>query len=146
MFEFLKRIFGTEKISDSAIVHSSKGEYVNNRLKSGGHGQEALNYMSDHGITYNITKTYPNGVRIGNVPQHKNAIKRSGNNQSWFPKDWNRDKIKKAGQVVAKGKKYADGRVKTAKTQDVYVGIIRTKGKIATIFPLTEQKSRGRKK
>ena len=141
MFKFLKRLFGKEKISERAVEHSVKGDYTKtNRLKSGGHGQEALDYMDEQGIEYNITKTYPNGVRIGNVPAHEKKPKRAGENQSWFPRDWNRQTIKKAGQSVAKGRKYPDGKTKTGKHKNVLVGIKRTNGKIATIFPLSKQK------
>lgn len=146
MFEFLRRLFGKEKISEKAIIHSTKGDYtISNRLKGGGHGQEAIDYMDKNNIKYNITKNYPNGVRIGNVYEHKDAKKRTGSNQSWFPKDWDREKIKKAGQSVAKGKKFPDGTIKCKRTKGVDVGIIRNEGKIATIFPLSKQKRKRRK-
>lgn len=147
MFEFLKRMFGQEPISNSAIIHSSKGNYTNNNnLISGGHGQEAIDYMDKNNIKYNIIKTYPNGVRVGNVPKHKNNIKRTGTNQSWFPKDWTRKDIKKAGQIVAIGGKYFDGKIKHRKTNSVDVGIIRTNGKIVTIFPLNKQENKKKRK
>lgn len=145
MFEFFKRLFGKEKISEKALKHSSLGEYTKtNRLKSGGHGQESLDYMNKNGIKYNITKTYTNGVRIGNVPNHEKPKKRVGNNQSWFPKEWDKQTIKKAGQSVAKGKKYPDGKIKNRYVKGVDIGIIRTNGKIATVFPLSQQKSKKR--
>ena len=76
MLKFVKRIFVGERISVKALTHSSRGEYTQtNRLKSGGHGQEALDYMDRHKIKYNITKTYRNGVRIGNVPHHEKVKK-----------------------------------------------------------------------
>mgnify|MGYP002801228307 CR=1 FL=1 len=147
MFELLRRLFGKEEISEKTVRHSSKGDYTpGGRLKGGGHGQEALDYMDKNGIQYNITKTYPNGVRVGNVPKHEQKRKRTGNNQSWFPRDWDRPTIKKAGQSVAKGKKLPDGKIKTARHKGVDVGIIRTGGKIATIFPMSEQKSNRSKK
>lgn len=147
MFDFLKRLRKKEEISEKAVEHASKGDYTfTNRLKGGGHGQEAIDYMDKNGIEYNITKTYPNGVRIGNVKSHKEKRKRSGQNQSWFPKNWDRKKIKKAGQKIAKGKKYPDGRTKQGRTQGVDVGIKRTNGKVTTIFPLSKQKSKRGKK
>lgn len=147
MFGNLKRWFGKEEISEKAIEHSSKGEYTKSgRMKGGGHGQEAIEYMNKKGIKYKINLTYPNGVRVGNVPCHKNAIKKTGNAQSWFPKDWDRQTIKEAGQSVAKGKRYSDGKIKSGRAKGVDVGIIRTNGKIATIFPLNEQNiKRGKK-
>lgn len=133
--------FAKENISDKTLTHASKGEYTKtNRLKSGGHGQEAIDYMTSTGIDYNITKTYKNGVRIGNVPNHDKKIKRSGNNQSWFPSNWDKTTIKKAGQNVARGRKYPNGMIKTGKYKRVKVGIIRTNGEIGTIFPTNKQK------
>ena len=141
MFNFLKCMFFKEPIPQSAIEHSSKGTYSNtNKLKSGGHGQEAINYMTKNNIEFNINKTYSNGVRVGNVPKHKEKLKRSGNNQSWFPQNWDRSMIKNAGQSVAKGIKLRNGKIKTGTYKKVKIGIIRTNGKIATIFPLNKQK------
>lgn len=136
-------MFGKENITNKTIEHSSIGEYTKtNRLKSGGHGQECIDYMNKNNIEYNITKIYKNGVRVGNVPNHLNKIKRDGGNQSWFPCDWKRDDIKSAGKSVAKGRKYPDGKVKSGKHKNVDVGIIRTKGEVSTIFPLNKQKSK----
>lgn len=96
MLKTIKRLLGYEHIDEKAVEHSSKGEYTTTkRLKSGGHGQEALDYMNKNNIHYNITKTYANGVRIGNVPMHQKVKKRSGSNQSWFPASWNKENIKK---------------------------------------------------
>lgn len=143
MFNFIKKLFKSDKIESDALVHSSFGEYTKtNRLKSGGHGQEALDYMKKNQIPYNISKQYPNGVRIGNVPNHEKVRKRAGDNQSWFPRNWDRKKIEKAGNHVARGKKYPDGSIKSRTYEDVMVGIIRTNGKIATIFPLSNQNKR----
>jgi hypothetical protein len=135
-----------EHISEKVLEHSSKGEYTKtNRLKSGGHGQEAIDYMDKHNIKYNIVKTYKNGVRIGNVPEHDKKIKRTGNNQSWFPKDWDRQEIKKAGQKVSRGKKLEDGKHKTGKYKKVDIVVVRTNGKIATIFPDSKQSVKSKK-
>ena len=54
------------------IAHSNIGEFNNNnRLTKGGHGQANINELDARGITYNIEVTYDNGVRAGNVPDHK---------------------------------------------------------------------------
>ena len=34
--------------------------------------------MERNGIEYNIVKEYPNGVRVGNIPTHKNKFKKTG--------------------------------------------------------------------
>ena len=61
--------------------------------------------MKKNNIEFNIIKEYKNGVRVGNVPRHTTNKKQSGINQSWFPKKWDRRKIKQAGQVVSRGEK-----------------------------------------
>lgn len=33
--------------------------------------------LDKYGIEYNIVKTYPNGVRVGNIPKHKQKIKQT---------------------------------------------------------------------
>ncbi len=141
---FIKWLFGCkENISKDTLNHSSRGSYTKtNRLISGGHGQEALDYMKKSGIKYNIVKEYDNGVRVGNVPNHKNNLKKNGTGQSWFPKSWSREKIKRAGQVVARGKRNPDGITKYGHYSNVNVGIIRTDRKIATIFPASKQLNR----
>ena len=138
---FIKWLFGSkEHISDKALEHSSKGEYQSNgRIKSGGHGQKNINSLKKNNIPYNIEKTYVNGVRVGNVPSHKSPNKRTGDNKSWFPKHWNDGTIKRAGQVVARGKKLKDGETKFGHYGRVNVGIKRTNGKISTIFPTNKQ-------
>lgn len=140
--DLLKWLFSKkEKIENTAIKHSCLGTYnkAKTRLVSGGHGQQAIRYMKRKGIDYNVNKTYSNGVRVGNVTNHKNKLKKTGNNQSWFPKWWNNKTIKRAGQVTALGKKLDNGKIKVGYYGNVKVGIIRTNGKIATIFPLCLQ-------
>ena len=61
-------------VSDFALVHSSEGKYTRPskggklRLVSGGHGQKGMEQLDRYGIKYNIVKTFPNGVRVGNEP------------------------------------------------------------------------------
>lgn len=96
--------------------------------------------MKENNIEFNIIKEYKNGVRVGNVSRHTNNKKQSGLNQSWFPKNWDRRKIKQAGQVVSRGEKKLDGQVKVGYYGNVKVGVIRTNGDVATIFPMNIQK------
>ena len=58
--------------------------------------------MDKNGLKYKIIKTYPNGVRVGYVEDHKDKRKRSGNNQSWFPKNWTQKDMVRAGEHVSK--------------------------------------------
>ena len=140
----LKWIFGKkEYISPQALRHSSLGDYNTvNRMTGGGHGQEAIDYMKRNNIKFNIVKKYDNGVRVGNVPNHKDKRKKTGEGQSWFPASWDRNKIKRAGQVVARGKILPDGSIKYGQYNNVNVGVIRTNSKIATIFPTIKQLTR----
>jgi hypothetical protein len=56
-----------------------------------------MNQLDKYGIKYNIVKAYPNGVRVGNIPNHKTHAKAKGIRQSLFPKSWNNKDIKHAG-------------------------------------------------
>ena len=143
-------------VSDYAFVHSNEGTFgwkdihINGkpakqiRLASGGHGQKGMDLLDKYHISYNVTKTWSNGVRVGNVPDHKLKSKRRNNAQSWFPKSWNAKDIKRAGEHVA-GLKHnrntPDGKPVYGIYKGVRVGVIRTKGRIATIFPDSDQSS-----
>lgn len=147
-------------VSDFALVHSCEGTftYTNkghhiSKLKSGGHGQDGMDLLDKAGIKYNVVKTYSNGVRVGNVPGHKDKRKRTGTGQAWFPKTWSNKDIKRAGEHVAglKGnRRVADGKPIFGTYKGVRVGVMRTHGKIATVFPDTDQSSvvkrKGRRK
>ena len=142
-------------VSDFALKHSSEGTFTYNnktgkisKLKSGGHGQAALDIMDRNGIEYNVTKTFTNGVRVGNVPGHKEPPKRSGSNQSWFPRTWSEKDIRRAGEHVAglpSNRRIKDGQIAYGTYKGVRVGVIRTHGKVATVFPTSSQKLRRRK-
>jgi hypothetical protein len=130
--------------SDFSVVHSNEGKYTHPqkgqiiRLVSGGHGQTGMNELDKYGIKYNIVKTYPNGVRVGNIPNHKDKNKRSGFGQAWFPKEWKSQDIRRAGEHVAglKGnRRVKDGDTIWGMWKGVRVGVKRTNGRIATIFP-----------
>lgn len=142
--------------SQFAVVHSNEGAYTKQqkdnhiRLKSGGHGQTGLKELDKYGIEYHIVKTYPNGVRVGYVPEHKAPMKKRGTNQAWFPKSWTSKDIKHAGEHVAnlKGNKHKQDGIKVSGTwKGVRVGVIRTHGQIGTIFPDSKQprKKKGKK-
>lgn len=110
-----------------------------------------MNELDKYGIKYNIVKTYPNGVRVGNIPSHKQRMKRTGTGQSWFPSSWTSKDIKHAGEHVAnlKGNRHIhmnDGKPVYGMWKGVRVGVIRTNGKIATIFPDSKQPYRVNKK
>lgn len=136
-------------VSDFALVHSDEGKYTKPsrkgdrlRLVSGGHGQTGMEQLNKYGIKYNIEKTYSNGVRVGNIPDHKNPNKRKSMGQTWFPKSWTTKDIRHAGEHVAglKRNRHAqDGKAVYGIYKGVRVGVIRTNGKIATVFPDADQ-------
>ena len=141
-------------VSDFAVVHSQEGRFVKTlvkvggkkqhklRLAAGGHGQSGMDFLDKYGVKYNIVKTYPNGVRVGNIPGHKDKRKQSGTGQSWFPRSWTDKDIKRAGSHVTglKGNRHApDGAIVYGTYRGVRVGVIRTNGKIATVFPDSNQ-------
>lgn len=136
---------GINSIDDIALKHSSVGDFTYNpktgqisRMKGGGHGQSNINFLEENGIEYNIVKEYDNGVRVGNVPKHKTPSKRTGTGQAWFPKNWSDSKIKEAGNYVTNlpdNKNLPDGVIGYGEYDGVRVGIIKTDGKIGTIFP-----------
>ena len=137
--------------SQYSVVHSNEGGYTKPlkgnqiRLKSGGQ-----NELNRYGIKYNIVKTYSNGVRVGNIPSHKNPKKQTVTGQAWFPKNWTSKDIKHAGEHVAnlKSNRHSkDGVAVFGMWKGVRVGVIRTHGQIGTIFPDSKQPtSRGRKR
>ena len=138
-------------VSDFALVHSIEGKYTKPsrkgerlRLISGGHGQSGMNQLDKYGIKYNIEKTYSNGVRVGNIPDHKSPYKRKSMGQTWFPSSWTPKDIRRAGEQVAglKGNRHApDGKAFFGVYKGVRVGVIKTNGKIATVFPDADQSS-----
>lgn len=140
--------------SQYSVVHSNEGTYTKPekgnkiRLKSGGHGQAGMNELDKYGIEYHIVKTYPNGVRVGYIPTHKNPKKAFGIGQSWFPKEWTSKDIKHAGEHVAnlKANRHAkDGIAVYGMWKEVRVGVIRTNRQIATIFPDSKQPNKLKK-
>lgn len=141
---------GSDRIvSDFAVVHSDEGRYTTRKtdglqLVSGGHGQTGMDQLDKYGIEYKIEKTYSNGVRVGYLPDHRNPNKKKSMSQSWFPRSWTPEDIRRAGEHVAglKGNRNAlDGEKVFGVFRGVRVGIIKTKGKIATVFPDSDQSS-----
>lgn len=142
------------RVSNFALVHSSEGAFTRSqvrvngkmeivlRLSNGGHSQRGMNLLDRYHIQYNIVKTYPNGVRVGNIPNHKERNKRSGIGQSWFPKTWTEKDIRHAGEHVAglrKNRRVPSGQTIYGVYKGVRVGVKRTNGKFATVFPDANQ-------
>ncbi|WP_415318625.1 minor capsid protein [Clostridium perfringens] len=156
-------------ISKSALKHSNEGDFTNPKnpkkqpigtFKGGGHRESNIKILDKYNVEYNIVEEYSNGVRLGNVPTHKEKKKKIGKNQSWFPPDWNENDIRKAGEYVANLKnknkyileeiKYNDVPVvlyKYANYNDVTVCICYncSERTIKTVFPDGEQRLLKRK-
>ena len=112
------------------------------RLKSGGHDEKGIQLLKKYHVEYNIIKTYPNGVRIGNIPNHKDPLKRKGTNQAWFLKTWTSKDIRRAGEHVAslkENKKIGNGTTMFGNYKGVRVGVKKTNGSISTVFPDSNQ-------
>ena len=126
-------------VSQDRLQHSVLGEFNSKgRLINGGHGQANIDFLNQNNIKYNIVKVYDNGVRVGNIPSHKNKFKRTGTGQAWFPESWTEIDIKNAGEYVAnipENVNVPDGTWVFGEYNGVRVGIIKNNGKIGTIIP-----------
>ena len=103
-----------------------------------------MDLLDKYGIEYHVVKTYPNGVRVGYIPRHMQRSKRDKIGQAWFPRSWTDKDIRRAGEHVAGlkiNRHIADGKKIFGVYKGVRVGVIRTYGKIATIFPDSDQSS-----
>lgn len=159
---------GIFTVNSFAVKHSTTGEFSNlsnpkkpaggrngGNMKGGGHSQANLDELTNRGISYNIEKTYDNGVRIGGVANHTSLEKRLGNSgQSWFPEDWDSDKIAAAGTYTANRPAITEelfddqnnliGYRKFQKYEGVTVGIFEdAEHNIDTVFPDAEQREVG---
>ena len=138
-------------VSEYVLVHSIEGSFENvdsedpNRplqLKSGGHGEDVFKILQKHNIGYTITKTFPNGVRVGNVENHFVLRKRKYNGQLWFPKNWREKDILEAAEHVLSLKKNKNAKVGDriyGMWKGVKVMVIKPSGKRGTIAPAYDQ-------
>lgn len=156
-------------IPKETLKHSNEGDFTNPRnpkkikegeirLKSGGHGEDNIKLLEKRKIEYNIIKEYSNGVRCGNVPNHKEPSKKSGLGQVWFPKNWTESKIRKAAEYVSNLKDKNKYTIQEFKVNDEVVAIYKFANyeditvcvcyntklkKVMTIFPDGEQRMKG---
>lgn len=149
---------GIKFISKKAQKHASKGDFIYPKdyfpkkvltMKSGGHGQENISFLRKKRLRYGIDTMFSNGVRLGHVDRHYDARNTVKNGHAWFPKEWNRSEIRKAGEHVASLKRnrvLIDGQRYTGRYRGVTVGIIARKGVIKTIFPFFKVNKHARKK
>ena len=141
---------GIITVSKEKLDHSSLGDWTKtNRLEKGGHGQRGMEKLLSTGVEPVIYKEYSNGVRIGSVPNHKNPTKNTNSNrpnadigQSWFPRDWDDDKIMSAGTYAANFGKGNDI-TKTAVYEGVEVVVYINDGQVGTICPNNMRQPKG---
>lgn len=136
---------GIITVPDKTLVHSVYGtykpkskEYPKGRLATGGHTYLAMKECDVKGIEYSVNKKFSNGVCLGNVPSSLTKIKRNNNAQSWFPEDWDSDKVLLAGTYTANNGNTIDPNRKIA----VYDGVaVRTLiyDEVDTICPDLDQ-------
>lgn len=139
--------------SNNPITHADIGDFKNpnnpstslesGKMTGGGHGQSNIDYLEATGKQYNIEHTFDNGVRTGNIPTHDLAGKRTGVGQSWFPSNWTKQEIDAASKyIIQKNQSAYNALADGVSIYDTYkgvrVGIIKTDGKFATIFPDSE--------
>jgi hypothetical protein len=138
---------GIFTVKSTVVNHSVMGTYKqaskpypNGRMVSGGHTQAAMVECTLKGIDYEVTGTFSNGVRIGNVPSSETRKKRTGNGQAWFPQNWDEDKVRTAGTAIANdGQDLVDGYHKTGVYDGVAVRVLVDDGEITTICPDLDQ-------
>ncbi len=146
---------GSKTVHHGALIHSFDGRYSRDQktgklinIKTGGHGQSALEIMDKNGIKYNIVKTFSNGVRVGNIPGIKSKAKKTGTGMAWFPKNWSVKDMVRAGEHVSKlrgNRGVADGVTIWGTYKGVRVGVIKTHGQVATVFPDSRWQPTGKK-
>jgi hypothetical protein len=136
-------------LPDDVVSHSDVGDFpapgnpkknpLPATMSGGGHGEANIRYLKSIGFDYNIVHKFSNGVRLGNIPKHKNPMKQAGTGQSWFPDNWTAADIKKAGEHVIDSTPFfdsvPDGTPVYGDYNGVRVGVIKTSGKAATVFP-----------
>lgn len=139
---------GIMTVPHETLRHSTVGDFTNlknpkkppggkngGKMKGGGHSQANIDLLESKGYAYTITKTYDNGVRIGNVELHKDESKCLHSGQSWFPKDWDNDEVLKAGTYVSNTVKSKDVK-RFGEYNGIRIGFYVDKdGYPTTIFP-----------
>ncbi|MGN1480743.1 phage minor head protein [Porcipelethomonas sp.] len=155
---------GIITVSNKTLEHSTVGTFANlknpkkppsdkngGKMKGGGHSQANIDLLESKGYSYTITKTYDNGVRIGNVMLHKDNEKSENSGQSWFPENWNNDDVLKAGTYVVNNPSKIEelidkfgtlsGYKLTAEYNDIEVIVIKNLDNVpGSIFPNKNQK------
>ncbi|MBX7227709.1 MAG: EndoU domain-containing protein [Chitinophagales bacterium] len=151
----LDKIFDSVHINDKALIHSNVGDFAGagnpkkslapGKMLGGGHGQANIDKLEQLNREYQIVHEYKNGVRIGSISKIADKFKKTSSTkmiagQSWFPPSWDELKIMQAGKFVISNnmKKFlsiTEGIPIFDNFEGVRVGVMKTEGKPATIFP-----------
>jgi hypothetical protein len=135
------------KIEPKKINHSVRGDYTyplpgfpGGVPRGGGHGQEGMDELDRLGLTYNVLHTYPNGVRVGNIPNHNDKKKQKGTNQAWFPASWTPNDIEAAARHVQANPEETWQEPRGIRGRGRYKGvdvmvIVQNDGVLGTVFP-----------
>ncbi|MBE6845045.1 MAG: hypothetical protein E7508_04930 [Ruminococcus sp.] len=141
---------GIITVTAERLKHSSFGDWTStNRLDKGGHGQSGFEKLLSTGVHPVIYKQYSNGVRIGSVPNHKAKTKQTGSDkpnsdigQSWFPENWDDDKILLAGTYTANNGA-ENGITKSGIYEDVEIIVFMNNEDVGTICPNNMKQPKG---
>lgn len=83
------------------LQHAAYGRFTAaGRLVGGGHLTVVRKTLVEQGVECPILHECPNGVRFGNISNHRERQKRYHGGQSWFPDGWTEDTVLKAGKHV----------------------------------------------
>ena len=127
-----------QNVEPNAVRHAVLGDFnTKGRMTGGGHGQDNIDHLIQNNMPLNVEHEFSNGVRVGNIPNHKNKAKRTGDGQAWFPESWNPAEIAEAGEVIFK--KQANGGVgpffDTHNGVNIGIFVDPNTSKVSTIFP-----------
>lgn len=133
-------------VTHKVLKHASKGEFCyktkNGKrqlfMKSGGHGQENIDFLNKKKIKNSQDTLFTNGVRFGSIEKHIKKINTKKDGHAWFPLWWTKNDISQAGKHVLgldKNQNPQDNIVYKGRYKKVSVGVYCRKGKLKTIFP-----------
>ena len=134
---------GILTIDNKSIEHVVKGDfkapnehYPNGRLTKGGHSKSSFDECEKMGLGNVVEGEYSNGVKWGSVPTSTTTKKRKGGH-TWFPDDWDDDKIITEMYKVKNGKGKIIG-------EDIYdvdgiAVVYKTYGKGESFYPAKNQ-------
>ena len=84
-------------------MKSPNEHYLNGRLLKGGHSKSSFDKCKKLNLGNTIEGKYSNGVTFGSIPTSTTKIKKNGGH-TWFPDDWDDDKILSVWTKVKNGK------------------------------------------